>query len=344
VALIGYGLAGEVFHAPLIDAVPGLELTAIVTRDDERRRRAAHVHPQAELLDSPEGVWERSDSLELVVIATPNRSHVELALAAIEAGLGVVVDKPLAPHAAGGREVVDAARARGVLLTVFQNRRWDGDFLTVQRLIREDALGRVYRFESRFERWRPALRGGWRESEDAAEAGGLLYDLGSHLIDQALVLFGPVEAVYAELEARRSSARVDDDTFVALMHTSGVRSHLWASAVAALLGPRLRVLGERAGYVKYGLDLQEEQLRAGLTPGSAGFGEEPPERWGVLGAGDETTSVPTTRGAYERFYIGVAASLLSGAPAPVDADDAVAALEVLEAAQRSARERRVAEL
>ena len=254
VALLGYGLAGAVFHAPLIAAVDGLELAAIVTRDDERRSRARRDHPGAALLDSPREVWERAGDLDLVVVAAPNRVHVPLARAAIEARLAVVVDKPLAASAEEGRSLVRDAREQGVMLTVFQNRRWDGDFLTLRGLLQEDALGQVARFESRFERWRPELSAGWRESGEAEDAGGLLYDLGSHLVDQALCLFGPAVHVYAEVDIRRSGAQTDDDTFVALTHESGVRSHLWMSAVAAQPGPRFRVLGSRAAYVKYGLD------------------------------------------------------------------------------------------
>jgi predicted dehydrogenase len=344
VALIGYGLAGEIFHAPLIEAVPELELTTIVTRAEERRARAAHAHPQAELLRSVADVWDRANQLELVVVATPNRSHVELSLGAIAAGLAVVVDKPLAPTAGEARAVASEARKRAVMLTVFQNRRWDGDFLTARDLVETNALGRVHRFESRFDRWRPELRGGWRESGDPAEAGGLVYDLGSHLVDQALLLFGPARQVYAELDARRQEAEVDDDAFVAITHVSGVRSHLWMSTLAALQGPRLRVLGERAAYVKYGADVQEEQLRDGARPKNPGWGEEPAERWGLLGAGEAVRPVPTVPGAYERFYEGVAASVRRGVPPPVDPGDAVAGLELLDAARQSAREGRVVEL
>jgi predicted dehydrogenase len=344
VALIGYGLAGAVFHAPLIAAVRELELTAIVTRDEQRRVRAQREHPDATLLSSADEVWERADELDLVVVAAPNRAHVPLARSAIAAGLAVVVDKPLAASADEGRGLVRAALEGGVLLTVFQNRRWDGDFLTARRLLEERALGGLLRFESRFERWRPELSGGWRESAAVDEAGGLLYDLGSHLVDQALVLFGPVAQVYAELDTRRAGAKVDDDVFVALTHTSGVRSHLWMSAVAAQLGPRLRVIGHRAAYVKYGLDVQEESLRAGMRPGEPGWGEEPQERWGMLGAGDDVRPVPTAPGAYQRFYEGVAAALRGEAPLPVDPNEAVSVLEVLDAARASARDARVLEL
>jgi scyllo-inositol 2-dehydrogenase (NADP+) len=344
VALLGYGLAGAVFHAPLIAAVEGLELAAIVTRDDERRTRARRDHPSAALLASPEEVWERAGDFDLVVVAAANRAHVPLARSSIQAGLAVVVDKPLAANADAGRSLVRDARERGVMLTVFQNRRWDGDFLTVRGLLEEGALGEVGRFESRFERWRPELSGGWRESGDPQDAGGLLNDLGSHLVDQALFLFGPAAQVYAELDTRRAGAQTDDDSFVALLHESGVRSHLWMSAVAAQLGPRFRVLGSRAAYIKFGIDVQEELLHAGRRPNDPLWGREPEDRWGSLGAGGELRRIPTVPGAYQRFYEGVALALREDAPPPVDPDGVVAGLEVLDAARKSARERRVVEL
>ena len=344
VALLGYGLAGAVFHAPLIAAVEGLELAAIVTRDEKRRTRARRDHPSAAVLGSPEEVWERAGDLDLVVVAAANRAHVPLARSSIQAELAVVVDKPLAASADEGRSLVRDARERGVMLTVFQNRRWDGDFLTVRGLLEEGALGDVARFESRFERWRPELSGGWRESGEPQDAGGLLNDLGSHLVDQALFLFGPAAQVYAELHTRRAGAQTDDDSFVALLHESGVRSHLWMSAVAAQLGPRFRVLGSRAAYVKFGIDVQEELLHAGRRPDDPLWGREPEDRWGSLGAGDEFRRIPTVPGAYQRFYEGVVLALREDAPPPVDPDGVVAGLEVLDAARMSARERRVVEL
>jgi predicted dehydrogenase len=342
VALLGYGLAGAVFHAPLIAAVEGLELAAIVTRNDERRDRAQREHPGAKLFETDDEVWARAAEFDLVVIASPNRTHVPLARAAIEAGLPVVVDKPLAANAGEAHRVTELARDRGVMLTVFQNRRWDGDFLSVRRLVDDGALGHVVRMESRFDRWRPELAGGWRELPDPEEAGGLLYDLGSHLVDQALVLFGPVLDVYAELDVRRPGARIDDDVFVALTHASGIRSHLWMTAVAAQPAPRFRILGDQAAYVKHSVDAQEALLRGGERPGP-GWGEEAEDRWGVLGAGEDLTRVPTEPGAYQRFYEAVVEAL-RGAPPPVDPADAAAALEVLDAARTSARERRVVEV
>lgn len=329
------------FHAPLIEATSGLSLAAIVTSNKERQDDARRAHPGATIFDDTAQLWAHAQQLGLVVVASPNRAHVPLALKALAVGFHVVVDKPLAPTAAEGRRLMDEARLRRRMLTVFQNRRWDGDFLTVQRLLREGALGTLLRFESRFERWRPAPKGGWREEGAPEEAGGLLYDLGSHLIDQALVLFGPASHVYAELDRRRPSVQVDDDAFVALTHASGVRSHLFMSAVAAQPGPRFRVLGDRAAYVKHGLDVQEAALRSNPRVDSTGFGEDPREAWGVLGSGDDARPVPTEIGSYQRFYEGVVTALRGTTPPPVDPADAVAALEVIEAAQRSAAERRI---
>jgi predicted dehydrogenase len=336
VGLIGYGLAGSVFHAPLIASDNGLRLAAVVTADPARQARVRAAFPEAAVLDRPERLWEMASDIDLVVVATPNSSHVPLARTAIDAGLAVVVDKPLAPSFAEGRELIAAARERGVALTVFQNRRWDGDLLTVRRLLDDEVLGKVARFESRFERWRPEVEGGFRDSGAPGDAGGLLFDLGAHLIDQALLLLGPAVSVYAELDRRRPGAEIDDDAFVALAHASGARSHLWMSAVAAQVGPRMRVLGDRAAFVKDGLDVQEGQLVEGMRPGDPGYGDDPPDRWGRLGTDGDLRRVPTERGAYERFYDGVAAALRGEAPMPVDPLDALAVLRIVEAGHRSA--------
>ncbi|GLW07807.1 oxidoreductase [Microtetraspora sp. NBRC 13810] len=341
VGLIGYGPAGEFFHAPLIDSTPGLTLAAVVTRDPERAARIGRDHPGAEVVPAAEELWDRCD---LVVVASPNRTHVPLAEAALRAGLPVVVDKPLAGTAEAAGSLVKLARERDLMLTVFHNRRWDGDFRTLRRLVRAGELGRVHRLESRFERWRPEPKGGWRESGGPEDVGGLLYDLGSHLVDQALRLLGPAVEVYAETDVRRAGVEADDDAFVALTHASGARSHLWMSALAARLGPRFRVLGSRAGYEKWGLDVQEERLRAGMRPDDPSFGLEPRERWGSLGSGGDSRTVRTEPGAYSHFYARVESCLREGDPAPVNPEDALETLTVLEAARRSAAERTVVRL
>ncbi|MFH8340350.1 Gfo/Idh/MocA family oxidoreductase [Streptomyces sp. AM6-12] len=343
VGLIGYGLAGSVFHAPLIAATEGLVLDTVVTSNPERQRQARDAFPDVTLAASPEELLARAGELDLVVIASPNKTHVPLATAALTAGLPVVVDKPVAGTAAEARTLAALAEDRGLLLSVFQNRRWDNDFLTLRALLADGALGEVRRFESRFERWRPKPKGGWRESGDPAEIGGLLYDLGSHVVDQALVLFGPAAEVYAEADVRRPGAEADDDTFIALTHRRGARSHLYVSATTPQLGPRFRVLGSEAGYVKYGLDPQEAALREGLRPGPR-WGAEPEELYGRIGAGESPltgggTPVKTLPGDYPAYYTAVAAALAGAGPNPVTALEAAAALDVLEAARRSAQEK-----
>ncbi|MFV0129739.1 Gfo/Idh/MocA family oxidoreductase [Streptomyces sp. HMX112] len=346
VGLVGYGLAGSVFHAPLIAATEGLALDTVVTSNAERRDQARAEFPDVRFAASPDELWEpaRAGSLDLIVIASPNKTHVPVATAALKAGLPVVVDKPVAGTAAEARGLAALAEERGLLLSVFQNRRWDNDFLTLRSLVERGELGDVQRFESRFERWRPRPKGGWRESGAPEEIGGLLYDLGSHVVDQALVLFGPAVQVYAESDVRRPGAEADDDTFIAVTHAGGVRSHLYVSATAAQLGPRFRVLGSRAGYVKYGLDPQEAALREGRRPsGSGEWGVEDESLWGRVGAGESPLTgggrpVPTLPGDYPAYYAGVVAALRDGTSPPVTAHEAAAALDVLEAARRSARD------
>jgi predicted dehydrogenase len=344
VAVIGFGLAGETFHAPLIAATPGLDVAAIVTTDPGRRASAARQYPGAHLLSNVDEIWRSAADFDLVVVASPSGTHTEYALGAIEAGLSVVVDKPFALTATAGDRMIAAANHRGVMLVPFQNRRWDGDFLTVRTLIDEGRLGTVTRFESRFERWRVVPKPRWMQPGAAAAGEGMIYDLHSHLIDQALVLFGPVAEVYAETERIREGVQVDDDAFVALTHTSGVRSHLKATLVAADIGPRFRVYGDRGAYVKFGVDPQEEMLKAGRRPGDPGFGEDSPELWGTLSDGTSTSRVPTALGVYTQFYAGVRASLRGNAPPPVNATDSVAGLRIIEAGYRSAAERKVVKL
>jgi predicted dehydrogenase len=323
VALLGYGLGGACFHAPLIACTRGMRLATIVTSNPQRREQANREHPQARVVDSPAAVWDSAREHDLVVATTSNDSHVPLALAALAAGLPVVVDKPFARLASEGRQIIDEARRRNLLLTVYHNRRWDSELLTVKRLLAAGSFGEVWRFESRLERWRPLPKGGWRENGAPEVAGGLLYDLGPHVIDQALHLFGPVSHVYAELDRR---------------------SHLTATSLSSMPIARMRVLGSRAGYLKVHADVQEEALRSGGRPDRPGWGQEPPEHWGLLGAGDKAVPVRSEAGAYQQFYAGVVDSLRNGAPPPVDPQDAVMGLEVIAAAQRSAAENRVVSL
>jgi predicted dehydrogenase len=335
-AVVGFGLAGEVFHAPLIDAVDGLEVAAIVTSNPERQARARAAYPDARVVGALDELW--GDGLDLIVVATPNRAHVPVALAAIEHDLPVVVDKPLAATVAEAERLL----AAGGRLTVFQNRRWDGDFMTTARLARAGALGELLRFESRFERFRPQVSAeAWRELPDAEEGGGVLLDLGAHLVDQALALLGPAIRVHAEIDVRRPGAQVNDDAFVALEHASGARSHLAMTKTTALPAPRLRLSGLGGGLETFGLDPQEEQLGAGLRPGDPRYGIGNEGR--IANAAGEVRPLELDRGAYERFYEGVV-RWLAGGPLPVDPRDSLDGLRVLEAAGRSAAGHEVVEL
>jgi scyllo-inositol 2-dehydrogenase (NADP+) len=319
--------------------VPGLSLASVVTSNPERVEQALSAHPGAQTLPSADVLFEAADAHDLVVVAAPNREHVPLGLAAAEAGLHLVVDKPLAPSVADAERLASAARERGVVASVFHNRRWDGDFLTLRRLISDRSLGELLRFESCFERWRPQVdTEKWREGGGPEDAGGVLFDLGPHLIDQALELLGPVRSVYAEVRSVRPGARVDDDIFLALEHDSGARSHLWATMVAAQFAPRMRALGSEAAYVKWGVDVQEERLRAGASPGDPGFGEEPSEAWGRLGTEEQSEAVETEPGRYVEFYERIERAIRGDGEPPVPLSAGIESLRVIEAARRSAEE------
>jgi predicted dehydrogenase len=267
-----------------------------------------------------------------VAISTPAATHVTLTQQVLRLGLAVVCDKPFAPDAEAARATVRLAEQLEVPITVYQNRRWDSDFLTVRELLSQGALGTLTVFESRFERFRP-------ESGPSPAGGGTLLDFGSHLVDQALVLGGPVTGVYAEMHYRADPDGLDDDVFIALAHEGGVRSHLWGSRRQGSPGPRFRVAGTKGAYVIQDVDGQEAQLRSGGSPAISGdqWGTEPPERWGHLLRGDVSEPVPSARGSWDLFYPAFAAAVRGERPVPVDPWDAVASAAVLDAARASAR-------
>jgi predicted dehydrogenase len=331
-AIIGFGTSGRVFHAPFLEADPAYSLAAVVTRDEQRAAEVAARYPAARVVPAVAHLLELE--LDLVVIGTPPATHAELAHAFLDAGVAVVVDKPFTVTASEGRELVAKAERLGVPLTVFQNRRWDGDFRTVRKLLADGAFGDVWRFESRFEWWKPERGASWKTSTKIAEGGGILYDLGTHLLDQAVCLFGDAEPVYSEVVSRRAGGVADDDAFVVLRHESGVRSHLWMNGLAAQTGPRFRVLGSRAGYTKHGVDPQEAALRAGARPGEPSFGHEPSPAWGALGIDGDTRAVPTEPGDYGGFYAQLASALRGGGPLPVDPRAAVRVIELIETIHR----------
>jgi len=324
--LVGYGSGGRIFHAPLLASADGVEFAGVVTRSPQRRAELAKDHPDVPAFDSLADL--AAAGVQAVTVSTPAATHVPLAREAVALGLATVVDKPFALDAEAAREVTTLAAGAGVLLSVYQNRRWDSDLLTLRRLIGEGALGEVRRFESRFERWSP-------DREPPAAGGGTLLDFGAHLVDQAHLLFGPSTRVYAEM---RGDGELDDDVFVALHHASGVESHLWGSWRQAAPGPRLRVTGTTGTYIVDGIDGQEAALKAGRSPAALGerWGVEPEHTWGRLYRGATGASVRSERGRWDTYYPAFAAAVRGEGASPVDPWDSVRNMDVLDAARISA--------
>lgn len=337
VGLIGYGLAGAVMHAPLITSNARLRLRAVVSSRAEQLQRElpqVRVTATAELLRDPE--------IELVVIATPNGTHFDLARSALNAGKHVVVDKPFTTSVSEADALIALAAERERALSVFHNRRWDGDFLTVRQLFAERRLGTIFLCESRFERFRPSIRLGWREQ--AQQGSGVLFDLGSHLLDQAMQLFGVPRAITADVLAQRPGARTDD-YFHLVLEYDRLRVLLHAASLVRDPGPRFVVHGDAGSFCKPGLDPQEEALRGGARPGMPGWGCDAPEHHGRLVTADgRRETVPTVPGAYQEFYDGMATCILENALPPVSARDARDVIWLIEAARQSAADRRTVSL
>jgi scyllo-inositol 2-dehydrogenase (NADP+) len=341
VGLIGYGLGGSVFHAPLIQAEPGLSLQAVVT---SRAGQVGRELPGVRVVGSADELLE-DRAVELVVVATPNAVHHRLAAAALRAGRHVVVDKPFTLTTAEADELIELAAAADRRLSVFHNRRWDGDFLTVRRCLEAGLLGNVSSFTSRYDRFRPVPKGSWKEED--VPGSGVLYDLGPHLIDQALQLFGLPGTVWADVGVQRPGVEAADYLHLVLGY-GRLRVLLHAGMEVRDPGPRFEVHGDRGSFVTHGLDLQEQALRAGGHPGDPGWGSEPPERHGTLTtevAGLELTGrLAGVPGDYGAFYAGMAAAIRGDAPVPVPAAEARDTILIIEHALASAREGRVVQV
>jgi scyllo-inositol 2-dehydrogenase (NADP+) len=335
-AVIGYGLAGRVFHCPFVSAIPGLELSVIVQRTGDT---AAATYPQATIVRSVDDALN-DPSIDLVVVATPNSSHVELAKAALRAGKHVVVDKPLAPTSAEARELIDLAKAQGKVLAPFHNRRFDGDFLTVRKLVSDGTLGRIVQVLSHYDRFRPIQRpNSWKEA--AGPAAGNLFDLGPHLVDQALALFGIPTHVTASVRFDRDQTDIDDAadiTFDFLVDDKPLRYECHETMLAA--------------DTKTGLDPQERALLDGAMPPQIGSPEpwlpEPESAWGMLTLATRRTEpveysrqpCPTVTGDYRRFYASVRDAILGTAPLAIPAEDGFRTIRLLELALQSSNEKR----
>jgi scyllo-inositol 2-dehydrogenase (NADP+) len=333
VALLGYGFAGKTFHAPLLSHVPGLQLTHIVSSDSAKVRQDFDVT----VLARPDDAFTLPE-IDLTVIATPNSTHFELACKALSAGKHVVVDKPFTVTTKDAAELISLAAKHRRLLSVFQNRRWDSDFLTLRQILAQGLLGKVIQFESRYDRYRPEPRQRWREQ--AVPGAGIWFDLGSHLIDQALRLFGSPEAIYADLELQRPGAQAVDYFHVVLRYGRS-RVILTGGCLVVSETPRFTVRGATGGFTKFGMDTQEDSLKRGDAPGSPGWGHDP--RLGTLvtarDGGLETRQVPNIPGNYLAYYEGIRDAITVGAPNPVTPEDGLAVINVLETGVRSAAAR-----
>jgi scyllo-inositol 2-dehydrogenase (NADP+) len=332
VGLIGYGLAGAAFHAPLITALDTFALAAVVT---SRADAVAQALPRARVVRDVETVLA-DPAIDLIVIAAPDAAHASLAQAALAAGKHVVVDKPFVTDPADGAALVALAEVRGLMLSVFHNRRWDGDFLTVRRMLDADVLGDIMLAELRWDRFRPAIKTGWREAPGA----GLLNDLGPHLIDQAVHLFGMPDAVTGDLAIQREGAVVED-YFEATLRYGARRVIVSTASVVAAARPRFALHGTKGSFVKYGIDPQEAVLRGGGSPRDPGYGVDANRDHGTLTLADGTTSVvPSERGDWRRYYEQVAVAIRQHSAPPVSAREALDVIDLIARVRKSAVERR----
>jgi predicted dehydrogenase len=327
--VIGFGFVAKTFHVPLLEATDGYKITAV---SSSHPADVKAILPDADVVSDPQALATHPD-VDLVVIASPNETHTPLAEAAMRAGRNVVVDKPFTITVEEARHLAAVAKEKNVLLSVFQNRRWDSDFLTVQDAIRRDLTGRVVLFESRIDRYRPDVRDRWREVP--GPGAGLLYDLGPHLIDQTLLLFGIPDSVQATLAKQRRGARTDDFFQLVLRYGEMVAT-LGAGSLVSGGSARFAVHGEKASVVKHKPDIQEDQLRAGMVPGSPDWGFDPDDALLYEGATGDTRGLKAARGDQRGYYVALREALLGRAPNPVPPEQGATVMAIIEAALRAA--------
>ena len=331
-AIVGFGISGQCFQAPIIEYCDELELTAVVSSDKQKviaQLPNVTVYSQIEtMLDDPD--------IELVIIATPNHLHIPQAKLALQAGKHVVIEKPFCISAEEGKALIDVAQQAGKTLSVYQSRRFDGDFRTIEKLIAKGKLGDTHTFYSSYNRYRPEVKVRWREQD--TPGAGILYDLGAHLIDQALCLFGLPEKVTAIVRNQRPGAQATDH-FHLILHYPQCEAILHANCLSTTEGPRFQVFGHDSAFIKYGMDPQEDMLRDKAGPGTQGWGEDTPDNFGrYTDKHGLNTIVETERGGYEQFYQQLALAIREGHPLPVTAEQALDVIRVIEAAIASSEQ------
>ena len=338
VGVIGFGVAGRIFHAAVVDAVPGLELACIVQRHGDE---AAEAHPGVTIYRDAQQALD-DPSIQLIIIATPNDIHYELARRALEAGKHVVIDKPFTIDSADAARLVELGRKHHLIVSAYQNRRWDGDFLTVKEILESGALGRLVSYESHFDRWRPVRKPqSWREA--GTPGGGLLWDLGPHLMDQAVQLFGLPYAIFADVRVEREGGVTVDAFDIRLYYPTIASVLLRVTCLSLVPGPRFNLIGDRGNFLKYGLDPQEDLLKAGQRFESPTWGTEPSKSWGVLTVEDDgkvvSKPVPTEAGDYRGYYANIRDAILGIRPPAVTPEQATHVIRLLELAQESSDKR-----
>ncbi|WP_440903824.1 oxidoreductase [Catenovulum sp. SX2] len=331
--LIGFGFSAQTFHLPFLTQDNGFAVTAVSSSKPEQVKEKL---PQAQVYASAKALITDSN-VELIVITAPNDVHFELAKLALEHNKHVVIEKPFVTNSAQGQSLIELAEKQQKVLTVYHNRRWDGDFLTVKKLIEQQTLGDIKYFESHFDRFRPVVRDRWREQ--ASEGGGILFDLGPHLIDQCLSLFGWPDKITAICEKTRAKSN-NIDYFSITLHYAGMLANLQASLHCA--GPNLRykVQGDKANYEKFGLDPQEDRLKAGATPSCAQWAAETEKSYGILYKDDSSAQFPTELGGYQAFFQQLNLAISENAQPPVDAADALKSIKIIELAMQSSLEQK----
>lgn len=337
VALAGYGKGGQIYNAPVISSIEGLEIVKIMTSGN--KSKANKDYPEAEVVEEFSGITGDSN-IDLVVITTPNHLHKQFAEKALIAGKNVIVEKPFTPTVQEAEELISLAKERNKIVTVHHNRRWDSDFLTIQRLLKEGRLGKVVEFEAHFDRFRNYVKDSWKEEKDIP-GSGILYDLGSHLIDQALVLFGNPTELFTDLRAQRENSEVVDN-FEILLFYPNLKVTLKAGMLVKEKGARYSIYGQNGTFVKHGMDVQEEALQNGKKPkDDPNWGKEPERIWGRINTLNENTTVKSEPGNYTQLYRNVYNTILGKEELLVKPEEARDVIKIIELAQKSNAEKRV---